>query len=449
MIILKMAKAKVNNRKAAPLFSELVQSLSKHLRPLLAPTLALQAEVLNLPVEQVRSEPDMRPSRYAPYMRQAPDFAEIFTDGDSFCLLEISRQQPPELDPNGEDLVLKAYYIGKDYPPKGQKEVEEAVKTTFGVILKPDPYISNRFDELKKEGRSAPSRPTEKEMQGTAVLRDKATRSLAISIKASGGLLVRDLSKQLPQGERKRTNEVQKALQESGLIASEIVIICRKTQAQTGRVPSREILADISQQGVKCACGCPVAEEQIEEALTITDLGRGLLDNSRWLTLLVLAELESIGVPLERVLIEQQDGGDELDLIAEISGEMVFFELKDKEFSLGNAYSFGAKIGIVRPDYPVIISTEYVGGDAKDHFQRALRAQRRPSRNPFNEEESQVSYIEGLDKLVSGIRSLAGEIYRKDVIRVIESMLSLASISPASIALAVENKDSRVLDSTQ
>jgi hypothetical protein len=87
----------------------------------------------------------------------------------------------------------------------------------------------------------------------------------------------------------------------------------------------------MSEQGVKCACGRAIAEERIEEALSITDLGRVLLDGNRWLTLILLEELRRVGVPLERTLIEQQVGGDEFDCFADISGELVFFELRDKD----------------------------------------------------------------------------------------------------------------------
>ena len=81
-----------------------------------------------------------------------------------------------------------------------------------------------------------------------------------------------------------------------------------------------------------------------------------------WLTLCLLVELQRIGVPLNDTLIEQQVGGDEVDCLAVVSGELVFFELKDKDFNLGNAYSFGAKMGILRPDHAVILSTQKIGG---------------------------------------------------------------------------------------
>jgi hypothetical protein len=72
----------------------------------------------------------------------------------------------------------------------------------------------------------------------------------------------------------------------------------------------------------------PIAEESVEEAVATTDLGRALLDGNRWVTLLLLEELQQVGVPLDHTLIEQQVGGDELDCSAVVSGDLAFFELK-------------------------------------------------------------------------------------------------------------------------
>ena len=104
----------------------------------------------------------------------------------------------------------------------------------------------------------------------------------------------------------------------------------------------------------------------MEEALAITDLGRALLDKARWLTILLLKELQGVRIDARAILVEQSVGGDEIDCLANIDGELALFELKDKEFNLGNAYSFGAKIGIIRPDHPIIVTTERIGNDARE-----------------------------------------------------------------------------------
>jgi hypothetical protein len=87
----------------------------------------------------------------------------------------------------------------------------------------------------------------------------------------------------------------------------------------------------MAEAGLNCACGRDIREERTEEALSLARLGRQLPDGSRWLSLLVMEELHHRGIECERMLIEQKSGGDEMDCFADISGELVLFELKDKE----------------------------------------------------------------------------------------------------------------------
>jgi hypothetical protein len=262
-----------------------------------------------------------------------------------------------------------------------------------------------------------------------------------MAIKSSGGLLVRDLPKQLPAETSEQVERVREGLEGRGLIDAEIVVVCTKTQAQIARAPSREVLQQMSAQGVKCACGRAIAEERIEEALTITDLGRALLDGNRWLTLLLLQELQQVGVPLDQTLIDQQVGGDEVDCLANISGELAFFELKDKDFALGNAYSFGAKIGIIQPQHSVIFSTHKIGGDAREHFERA-RLARKPDPEDWRlgEPLPEIRYIEGLDELRTGVQELATSIYRGDALRILARVLPLAALDPAPTLSALEQQ---------
>ncbi len=176
----------------------------------------------------------------------------------------------------------------------------------------------------------------------------------------------------------------------------------------------------------------------------MSEQGRALLDSSRWLTILLLQELLSVGVPLDKILIEQQVGGDEIDCVADISGELALFELKDKEFNLGSAYSFGAKIGIIRPDYSIIASTEHVGGDAKEHFLRAqaARGSREERWARSREDSNDIIYIEGIEHLREGVQALATLIYRGDAQRVLSRVLSVGALNPASMIRGVDQSSS-------
>jgi hypothetical protein len=278
--------------------------------------------------------------------------------------------------------------------------------------------------------------PTDDELNASRLLADKTARTLAVAIKSSGGLLVSDAARPLPAEARSDAEAAIAKLQEAGLVKTELVVICNKTDAQVARATTKKQLDQSARAGITCACGQPLTAERVEEALTIADLARDLLDGNRWMSVLLFDELVRVGVNAERIFLEQQAGGDEVDCVADISGEFVLFELKDKEFNLGNAYSFGAKIGILRPEHPVVITTEYVGGDAKEHFERAAASGTRPSTLERSHQRP-VLYIEGLENLRSGVEQLAYQIYRADGATLLDDVLSVASIQSGSILAAL------------
>jgi hypothetical protein len=186
-------------------------------------------------------------------------------------------------------------------------------------------------------------------------------------------------------------------------------------------------------------------DERCEEALAVTQAGSDLLEHSRWFSLLLLDELLGFGIPIDRITLEHQVGGDEMDCLADISGELIFFELKDKEFSLGNAYSFGSKMSVLQPNHSVIVTTESVAADAKDHFQRAQAAQRGSRRVYFDEDDdvptaTPIRYIEGLDRLRTALADLVTNIYTRDAINLLTAAASFGAASPVFLLRAVRER---------
>lgn len=53
------------------------------------------------------------------------------------------------------------------------------------------------------------------------------------------------------------------------------MVTCGRNGQQIARAPEAELIEKMSQAGVKCVCGKPIARERLEEALTITDMGGG------------------------------------------------------------------------------------------------------------------------------------------------------------------------------
>jgi hypothetical protein len=438
------------------LFSELKAEIGRELRPLLQPTLETPASILGVAANDIRRSISSPRDPLFERTEIAID-GELFTDGESLLLVAIheqgqklrrSRQRRTFVEDQEEGSIrLEVSAIGLRRESEALSTALTAVHQVLGVTPSRFSYPSDHFDALKTEGRESPAQPSEEELHASELLRDRASRTLAIAIKASGGLLVRDIPKQLqhlPPEAQNRSESLIEALKLAHVIDSEIVIVCSKTQAQVTRAGNREILNEPSMRGLKCACGRRLIDERIEEALTITELGRGLLDKARWLTVLLLRELEAVGVSRDAVLVEQNVGGDEIDCLANISGELALFELKDKEFNLGNAYSFGAKIGIIRPRHPIIVSTEHVGNDAKEHFVRArLSSASREAYLTLGEERSEIIYIEGVQNLREKIEELASNIYRADAIQLLNQVLPLAALDGNSILSALDRVPAR------
>jgi hypothetical protein len=196
----------------------------------------------------------------------------------------------------------------------------------------------------------------------------------------------------------------------------------------------------MASNGLKCACGRSVLEERIDEALTLTEHGRRMLNGSYWMTVLVVVELLDLGIGLDQMLVEQVSGGDEMDFFVDVSGDLVLMELKDKEFNLGNAYSFGSKTGIFQPDYPVIVTSSYVGNDAKDHFAQAASARQAASRFEPENASADIEYIEGLGNLRPRLEELVGQVFEQDVTTVLSRILPYAAASGPSLVAGLKER---------
>lgn len=327
-------------------------------------------------------------------------------------------------------LVLDLDCFGPDVTSVPMDTMIDFINSHFSVALEPHYYPSARMQELKVEGRVPPPKPSLTEMAASKILTNGAARALAIAVRQAGGLLKGDLARQLPAKDRERTDDLRNSLENSGILLPETVVICKKSGSQVVVVPELTAIDTFAQAGFRCPCGNAINQEKVDVAYSISDNGNQLLDGNHWFTVLLIEHLLNFGVPLEDILIDQVSGGDEMDCIASIEGETVLFELKAKEFNLGNAYSFGAKIGILEPDYPVIITTEHVGADAREHFARARRR-----RHGYSDEkqEPDVTYIEGIDDLGSKLEKFIQRIIITKLRPVLPQMMFAATLPVSAI----------------
>ncbi|MFD0355052.1 hypothetical protein ACFVHW_15155 [Streptomyces sp. NPDC127110] len=421
------------------------QKLPATYQPTLSPMIKRQSELFGIPESAFRNRD--RDGRTAFRTDDEVLDAEIFTFGSILIAVSVyeSARIKRSRNEGGETVFTeeKYNYLTVSYATPFVEE--PSVEEFEGILSEVWPAIeltkvrsnSRRLREIDGGQPNTTMSPTEGESRAAQILSEKSIRTLAIAIKSANGLLLGDASKQVPAAERARIDELVNGLIESGLIDTEVVVICKNTSAQINRLPSVEAFEQLDAAGLRCACGRLLSAERQEKALSITDFGRTMLDGNRWMSILVLQHLIKFGVPVASIRMEQIYSGEEVDCIAEIHGRIVLFELKDKEFNRGNAYSFGAKIGIFQPDIPVVITTEKVGADARDHFVARSAGSTRVRRSISNRDDLEsVTFIEGLSNLESGLEAVVTEVAKMALTPALRSALAIANPSPFALLSA-------------
>jgi len=281
----------------------------------------------------------------------------------------------------------------------------------------PKHYQSPQFDELSnsEEAQFIPaSTIASGDLTLAELLEDAAIRDLAITIRRAGGILVSDIAKKAKASSLDVQSTIQK-LVEAGLLSQEYVVICKKTSNQINRVDSQDKIAEMAKLGVRCSCGRLISDERIEELIVPTKHLQQLLNQSYWMTARLVQALETLHVPDERVLLNLQEGAEEIDAFVDVDGTLLMFELKDNEFSMGHAYPFGGRIGLYKPDYAIIVSTKGVDSDVKSYFKRV---------GP----DTTIVYIENLDDLTSKLEEVIATVRASRVQELIRLFDPMASI---------------------
>ncbi|MEK2475528.1 hypothetical protein [Streptomyces noursei] len=425
----------------------LTQKLPDNYKPTIRPLIKRQSELFGVSESTFKSRDTDAYSRSAYRADDEAIDSEVFAFGSILIIINVCESTRARRSRNASGEVVttvgKHSYLTVTYliPFAEDPDVSEFENTLAEVWL--DIKLSERrmppgrLREIDNGKSNSTKAPTGRESAAAELLSEKSVRMLAIAIKSANGLLLGDASKQIPPRERSRIDELVEKLINKELIDTEIVIICTKTSAQINRLPSPEAIEQLDQAGLRCACGRLLSAEKHEKALSITDFGRSMLDGNRWLSILVLQYLIGFGVPIADIRMEQIYSGEEVDCLVELYGRIVLFELKDKEFNRGNAYSFGAKIGIFQPDVSVVVTTEKVGADARDHFVARSTMPGRGRRLYVDVlDEESVTFIEGLDSLESGLESVVTHIAKASFAPALRTALSFANPGPFALLSA-------------
>lgn len=443
MMILRMRHGSVPGPQAHPEFIKFVDNLQTTMQPLIRPTRELLAARLGIAIDSLQWGIGL--TREPVYLRgKRSSFSEVFILETGLLVVTMRSTSRGRLQRTSDGSIMEVY-DDSDFSLDGSAitstveaantaldALSSAAKSVFDVDMTDNFYSSDRYESIRREAVAEELPSTDDTVRAAKALSIRPARTLAISIKSSRGLLAKDIEK---QADARAASALVEKLISDGVAARDVVVVCGITQTQVARVPDRGSLAKLSEDGLRCACGRPIDQESAEDLLTITDLGALLLDKSRWLSVVVREELVALGVPRGDILLECQFGSDEVDCIAQISGATTIFELKDKEFNMGNAYSFSAKISAINPDYSIIISTDKVATDVKERFSR-VRRDSRDVRRGVSTDENSIQYVEG-DNFQAALQEAISMIYRSDARRILENALENVAPDAASVLKAI------------
>lgn len=197
-----------------------------------------------------------------------------------------------------------------------------------------------------------------------------------------------------------------------GLVAEEYLLTCKQDQHTICVVPSRGHLNREPTVSLRCSvCGRSFADENLQVIYAVTERGKKLLDGSLWMSIWITELLAENGVKRESIKWRLEASGEELDIMVEDFDSRIFFELKDREFGLGDAYPFVYRVTRYGGTVALVATLDKVATDAKKFFEE--EAQRR-------EPVAQIRYLEGSGGIREGIAKLVGDMSLRQVRRLVQ-----------------------------
>ena len=204
-------------------------------------------------------------------------------------------------------------------------------------------------------------------------------------------------------------------LLDTGLIRREYLFSCRQDSHTLCTLPSRDILANAAGSQIKCpVCRRGYADELIRDIYVLTDLARELLDGSRWMQIWITELLCRNGVPREQIRWNVGATGEDLDVKVDVFGHTVFFELKDRDFGLGDAYPFTMRVNRYAGEFGIVATTGRVAEDARNLFEEQ-------NKQPQEIRGASISWLEAAEGVSRGIGEQLETISRSHVAMLVQA----------------------------
>lgn len=197
-----------------------------------------------------------------------------------------------------------------------------------------------------------------------------------------------------------------------GLVAEEYLLTCRQDQHTICVVPSQDHLTKEPMASLRCSvCGRSFPEENLQVIYTLTERGKKLIDGSLWMSIWITELLKENGVRKETVRWGLEASGEELDIMVEDFDARIFFELKDREFGLGDAYPFVYRITRYGGRVGIVATMDKISTDAKKFFEEEIR------RRDYHMD---IRYLEGSESIQHGVTKLIEDMSLLQVRRLVQ-----------------------------
>ena len=186
-----------------------------------------------------------------------------------------------------------------------------------------------------------------------------------------------------------------------GLVGEEYLLTCKQDQHTICVVPSKDNLIKDSMSSLRCSvCGRSFPQENLQVIYTLTERGKKLVEHSLWMSIWTTELLKESGVRKDTIKWGLEASGEELDVMVEDFDSRIFFELKDREFGLGDAYPFVYRITRYAGRIGIVATMDKVSTDAKKFFEEESHRREYPI---------QIRYLEGPEAIQQGVVKLIEE----------------------------------------
>jgi hypothetical protein len=378
---------------------------------------------------------------WVPVRVDQPKYAEVIRRDDPgmtyYVLIKSKRPTTGLLGftHGSEGYVVEVVAAGMNFSESELADVLGCVGRAFDPATT-SPWVkeearSERFAVMRNDTRSRFREACvfpEAELRAARVLADSSHRSIARTVRKTGASPKEALAEAASA-----SSDSLRLLQATDLLSRAYAVICNKTNKQINRFPSQEALQTTVQAGARCACGTALRDEIVQEVYESTELLRRLMDGSLWMAILLANQLMELGVASDRILLGLQSGPDELDIVADIDGAAVVFELKDDEFSMGHLYPLLGRVARFKPDKAVVVATKGIASDVGGYLSET---------NP----SPKIDLVPSLEDLPQALTDLVSAV-RSRRLRVVER--SIQRIAGIDVPISPPRRTSARTDSVE